>query len=56
MGHPKARWRDDLDTFSKQHLGGENLDWFLLAPDRDAWDELEAEYARGLQRGNKSDD
>ena len=51
VGHPKARWRDDLDNFVKQYMDGQTFDWYLIAQDRDSWASLEDEYACGVQRG-----
>ena len=51
VGHPKARWRDDMDNFIKQYMDGQTFDWYLIAQDRDSWASLEDEYACGVQRG-----
>ena len=51
VGHPKARWRDDMDNFIKQYMVGQTFDWYLIAQDRDSWASLEDEYACGVQRG-----
>ena len=50
VGHPKARWRDDLDNFVKEYMDMQKFDWFIMAQDREAWAELEVEFATHLQR------
>ena len=50
MGHPKARWRDDLDNFVKNYMDMQKFDWVIMAQDREAWAELEVEFATHLQR------
>ena len=50
VGRPVARWRDDLDVFATEILGLDEKEWFLLAPDRAAWDDYKEDYANHLRR------
>ena len=52
VGHPTARWRDDLASFCKTYIMDLDEDeWVLLTQDREGWATHEAEYAEALQRG-----
>ena len=52
VGHPTARWREDLVSFCKTYIMDLDEDeWVLLTQDREGWATHEAEYAEALQRG-----
>ena len=55
VGRPVARWRDDLDFFAAELLGLDEKEWFLLAPDRAAWDGCKEDYANHLRRAPRAD-
>ena len=54
VGRPVARWRDDLDLYAAEVLGLGEKEWFLLAPDRGAWEDCEVDYANHLRRASRA--
>ena len=44
VGHPKARWRDAIESFVGNHTYIDGSDWTLLAQDRDSWHALENKF------------
>ena len=43
VGQPSLRWRDVLDRFSQERMGG--LNWQFAAHEREEWKTLEDEFA-----------
>ena len=45
VGHPRARWEDDLRSFCSHYLG--RADWLSVAQDQDTWEAHSDKFLKG---------